>query len=149
MKAIKLKSLTKKVFLGVFTMLFLISVETQAKKFRFQISSVVPAARGYVKVNKDRNNNFHIQIAISDLSEVKRLQPAKNTYVLWMVTDQETAKNIGQFNSSKGFLSKKLKAKFETVSSFNPVKIFVTAEDIADSQYPGTMDILTTERFQY
>lgn len=149
MKAIKFNTLTKKIFLGVFIMLFLISVETQAKKYRFQTSSVVPAARGYVKVNKDRNDNFRIQISISNLAEVKRLQPAKNTYVVWMVTDQETSKNIGQFNSSKGFLSKKLKAKFETVSSFNPVKIFITAEDIADSQYPGMTDILTTERFQY
>jgi hypothetical protein len=66
-----------------------------------------------------------------------------------MVTDQETAKNIGQFNSSKNFLSKKLKSSFETVSSFSPVKIFITAEDNADSQYPGTMDILTTEKFLY
>lgn len=149
MKSIRLKTLVLKVFLSVFTLLFLISFETQAKKFEFQTSSIVPAARGYVKVNKDHNNNFHIQLSISDLSEVERLQPAKNTYVVWMVTDQETAKNIGQFNSSKGFLSKKLKASFETVSSFNPVKIFITAEDDADSPYPGTMDILTTERFQY
>jgi hypothetical protein len=149
MKTIRLNTLAKKVFLGVFTLLFLISFETQAKKFRFQTSSVVPAARGYVKVNKDRNNNFHIQISVSNLSEVKRLQPARNTYVVWMVTDQETAKNIGQLNSSKGFLSKKLKASFETVSSFNPVKIFITAEDEADSPYPGTMDVLTTDRFQY
>jgi hypothetical protein len=77
MKAITLNTLAKKVFLGVFTLLFLFSVETQAKKIRFQTSSVVPAARGYVKVNKDRNNNFHIQIFIRDLAEVKRLQPAK------------------------------------------------------------------------
>jgi hypothetical protein len=126
-----------------------IRLNTLAKKIRFDTSTIVPAARGYVKVNKDRNNNFHIQISISDLSEVKRLQPAKETYVVWMVTDQETAKNIGQLISSKGFLSKKLKASFETVTSFNPVKIFITAEDDADSRYPGAMDVLTTNRFQY
>lgn len=149
MKAIKLSTLTKKVFLVVFTLLFLISAETQAKKFRFQTSTVVPAARGYVKVNKDHNDNFLIKLSISDLSEVHRLQPAKETYVVWMVTDQETSKNIGQLNSSKGFLSKKLKASFETVSSFHPVKIFITAEDNADAQYPGMTGILTTDRFQY
>lgn len=147
MKTIQLNTLTKKVFLGVFTLLFLISVQSQAKKFWFQTSPVVPAARGYVKVNKDHNNNFHIQISISDLSEVHRLQPAKESYVVWMVTDQETTKNIGQLNSSKGLLSKNLKAKFETVSSFNPVKIFITAEDNADTQYPGMTDVLTTDRF--
>jgi len=66
-----------------------------------------------------------------------------------MVTDQEISKNIGQLNSSKSFLSKKLKATFETVSSFNPVKIFITAEDNADIQYPGMTGILTTDRFEY
>ena len=149
MKETRLNSLTKKIFLGAFTLLFLISSESQAKKIRFQTSTVVPAARGYVKVNKDHNNNFHIQISISDLSEVHRLQPTKETYVVWMVTDQEISKNIGQLNSSKSFLSKKLKATFETVSSFNPVKIFITAEDNADIQYPGMTGILTTDRFEY
>jgi hypothetical protein len=149
MKAIKPNTLTKKAFLAVFTLLFLISVETQAKKFRFQTSTVVPAARGYTKVSKDYNNNFRIKVSISDLSEVHRLQPAKETYVVWMVTDQEISKNIGQLNSSKGFLSKKLKASVETVSSFHPVKIFITAEDNADTQYPGMTGILTTDRFDY
>jgi len=149
MKAIRINTLTKKVFLGAFTLLLLISAESQAKKIRFQTSSVVPAARGYVKVNKDHNNNFHIKISISDLAEVHRLQPARKTYVVWMVTDQEISKNIGQLKSSKSLLSKNLKASFETVSSFNPVKIFITAEDNADIQYPETQGVLTTDRFQY
>jgi len=149
MKAIKFNTLTAKVFLGVFTLLFLISVESQAKKYRFLTSTVAPAARGYVKVTMDHNDNYQIKISITDLSEVQRLQPAKETYVVWLVTDQEISKNIGQLNSKKGFLSKKLKASFETVSSFNPVKIFITAENNADIQYPGMTGILTTERFQY
>ena len=149
MKAMKLNTLTKKVFLALFTLLFLISVESQAKKIRFQTSTVVPAARGYVKVKTDHNNNYQIKISISDLSEVHRLQPAKETYVVWMFTDQEISKNIGQLQSSKRFLSKNLKATFETVSSFHPVKIFITAEDNADIQYPGMQGVLTTERFEY
>jgi hypothetical protein len=149
MKTINLKSLTKKIFLTVFTLLFLISAESQAKRYMFQVSNLVPAARGHVKVNTDHNNNYLIKISISNLSEVSRLQPAKETYVVWMVTDQETSKNIGQLKSSKSFLSKKLKASFETVSSFNPTKIFITAEDNADSQYPGMTEVLSTERFQY
>lgn len=149
MKAIRLNPQAKKVFLVVFALLFLISVESQAKKYRFQTSTVVPAARGYVKVNKDHNSNFKIKISISDLSEVHRLQPAKETYVVWMVTDQEISKNIGQLKSSKRFLSKKLKASFETVSSFQPVLIYITAEDNADVQYPGMSGILTTDRFLY
>jgi len=149
MKSIKINTLANKVILGSFTLLFLIAIESQAKKFEFQISTVVPAARGYVKINKDHNSNFQIKISIADLSEVHRLQPAKETYVVWMVTDQEISKNIGQLKSSKSLLSKNLKASFETVSSFHPIKIFITAEDDADNQYPGVTDIITTDRFQY
>ena len=85
----------------------------------------------------DNNNNYAIDISLTDLAEVTRLQPSKLTYIVWMVTDQELTKNIGQLHSSKGIISKQLKGNFKTVSSFKPVKIFITAEDDPNIQYPG------------
>ena len=75
------------------------------------------------------------------------LQPSKKTYVIWMVTEMNGAKNIGQINTSTGFLTSKLRADFETVSSFKPVKIFITAEDDASIMYPGMQTVLTTNNF--
>jgi hypothetical protein len=118
-----------------------------ARKISFQTSTVVPAAEGTVKVKKDKNDNYRISLAISNLAEPKRLQPAKNTYVIWMDTDNNRIKNIGQINTSTGFLSSKLKASFETVSSFKPIKIFITAEDDAAIQYPGMQVVLSTGNF--
>lgn len=118
-----------------------------ARKISFQTSTVVPAAEGTVKVKKDKNNNYRISVAISNLAEPTRLQPSKNTYVVWMDTDNNRIKNIGQINSSTGFLSQKLKASFETVSSFKPIKIFITAEDDAAIQYPGMQVVLSTDHF--
>jgi hypothetical protein len=118
-----------------------------ARKISFQTSSVVPAARGDVKVKKDNNNNYSIQVSLNNLAEPKRLEPSKNTYVVWMETSDNVTKNIGQINSSTGFLSNKLKASFETVSSTKPTKIFLTAEDDAGIQYPGTQVIMTTNDF--
>ncbi len=118
-----------------------------ARKISFQTSSVVPAARGTVKVKKDKNNNNEIKISLSDLADPSRLQPPKKTYVVWMETDNNNTKNIGQISSSTGFLSSKLSASFETVSSFNPVKIFITAEDDGNIQYPGTQVVLSTNNF--
>ena len=142
-----LNNLTKKTFLAVFALLIMFSFNAIAKKADFLISSVVPAARGFAKITRDKNKNYAIKIHISGLAEVQRLQSSKQAYVVWMVTDQETTKNIGQINSSSGVLSKKLKATFQTISSFRPVKFFITAEDEANIQYPGTQIILTTDRF--
>lgn len=113
----------------------------------FMTSSVVPAARGNVKVNHDKNDNYVINVEISGLAEVERLQPAKEAYVVWMVTDKDITKNLGQINSSSGMLSKNLKASFETSSPFKPTKIFITAENDPAISYPGTQVVLTTDRF--
>ena len=84
---------------------------------------------------------------MSNLAEVARLQPPKQTYVIWAVTDQGNTDNIGQLKSSKNFLSKQMSATFETVSSSKPSKIFITAENNGSIQYPGEQIVLSTNNF--
>ncbi len=122
--------------IAIFAILFS-SCET---KIDFLTSTVVPAARGYVKVESDKNKNYKIQIHVSDLAESTRLTPAKSTYVVWIVGANNNAQNIGQIQTSK------LSASLETVSSFKPTKIFITAEDAGNAQYPDKT-ILTTASF--
>lgn len=144
---IQLNSDIKKLFLGALAIIMLLSFTSCGKNIAFQNSSIVPAAEGKVSVKKDSNKNYSIGIKISNLAEVTRLQPSKNVYVVWMETEESLVKNIGQIKSDTGFMSSKLKASFETVTSFEPSKIFITAEDNADVQYPGMQLILTTNRF--
>jgi hypothetical protein len=117
------------------------------KNIPFEESTVVPAAQGNVSLKKDNNNNYAISISISNLAEVHRLQPAKKVYLVWVETEDRIYKNIGQIDSDKGFISSKLKAKFETVTSFKPVKIFITAENDQNTQQPAKQIILTTKNF--
>lgn len=147
MKFLKFNSLNRNILNGVFIIVILALFASCAKKISFAGSSVVPAARGFVKVKKDNNSNYNIKVELTNLAEVSRLQPPRQTYVVWMETDQQTTKNIGQIHSSSNMLSKKLKASLETVSSFKPIKIFITAEDDAAAQYPGTQMILSTSSF--
>lgn len=144
---IQLNSDIKKLFLGALAVIMLLTFTSCGKNIAFQNSSIVPAAEGKVSVKKDSNKNYSIGIKISNLAEVSRLQPSKNVYVVWMETEESLVKNIGQIKSDTGFMSSKLKASFETVTSFEPSKIFITAEDNADVQYPGMQLILTTNRF--
>jgi hypothetical protein len=147
MKTTKLINLKKNILPGIFAMIFIFSLFSCATSVNFLNSSVVPAARGSVKIKTDNKKNYVIQITLSDLAEASRLEPAKLTYIVWMITDRDLTKNIGQLNSSKGFMSKQLKGSFKTVSSDKPVKIFITAEDDAAVQYPGTQVVLSTDKF--
>lgn len=147
MKSKPLATLLKNIFLAVFTMLLMFSFTSCATKAKFEKSAVVPAAQGTVKIKKDNNKNYAIQIEISNLAESERLTPSKKTYVIWLVSDQNETRNIGQFNSSSGTFSGKLKASFKTVTSDKPTKIFITAEDDANVQYPSGEVVLTTGRF--
>ena len=142
MKTIKLNTLTKTLFSGILMTIMVLSFSSCAKKVYFLLSSVVPAAQGQITVKNDKNNNYVIQMQITNLADIERLQPAKKSYVVWMETGGNFAKNIGRISSSN-----KLKVSFETVSTLRPTKIFITAEEDETSQYPGSMVVLTTDRF--
>jgi hypothetical protein len=142
METTRLNTTAKKIFLGILTTLIILPCTLSAKKIPFLISSVTPAASGYVKVKKDNNKNYVITIHISDLAGIERIQPTKQTYVVWMITDRDLTKNIGRVSSSSN-----LSGYFETVSSFQPTKIFITAEVDESIQVPGEQVVLTTDRF--
>jgi hypothetical protein len=108
---------------------------------------VVPGAEGTVKVKKDKNQNYLIDVSIDNLATSKQLTPSRSSYVAWMETKENGTKNIGQVNSAKGLFSKTRKASLTTVSTFKPTRIFITAEDDPKIEFPGTMVIMTTDSF--
>jgi hypothetical protein len=117
-----------------------------SKKTAFLSSSVAPASRGDVSIKTDKNKNQAIKINISNLAEPERLTPPKQMYMVWMETDQAEIKNLGQIKTSDGTFSKALKAKFETVTTFKPSIIFITAEDDPNTTYPSYERVLTTSK---
>lgn len=127
--------------------IFMIGFNGCSKKIHFAKSSVVPAAEGTVKIKKDKNKNYNINVSIANLAEPGDLTPSRSAYVVWMQTDQNNIKNIGQITSSKGFLSKALKGSISTVSPHYPTKIFITAENNGNISYPQGETVLTTASF--
>ena len=143
MKAFKSSLNINKLALLFSSLFLVVTLVSCGKKITFMTSEIAPAARGNVDVKKDKNNNYRVELEISYLAEPDRLSPAKNTYVVWMVTDEnDTPINLGQIVSSS-----KLNVKFETVTSSKPKRIFVTAENDASIQYPGNMLVLETDNF--
>ena len=122
MKTNQFNRLKRMTFIGVLISVLLFAFSSCALNSKFLDSSIVPAAEGNVKVNRDKNLNYNIQVRVSGLAEVERLQTSKNNYVVWMLTDQGKTVNLGQIKSSSGMLSKKLDASLETSSSYNRLK---------------------------
>jgi len=125
-----------------FTLVVLQSCGTT--KYKFSNSVVVPAAEGSVKVKKDNNGNYAIELNIERLAEPKRLSPPKKIYVVWMETERNGRQNLGQLRSSSGWFSSTLTGSLTTVTSFKPTNFFITAEDNANIQFPQGQVVLST-----
>lgn len=147
MKIIKVNTFARSIFFVVAILFSALLLPSCARKISFATSSVVPAAEGSVKVTKDKNKNYSIDLFVMRLADPKRLSPAKELYIVWMNTDNAQAKNIGQLKTSSGMLSKALKSSLKTVASSKPTAFFITAEDNADIQYPTGQEVLRTESF--
>jgi len=144
MKTTKLNALKRTMFIMVLAIIIIPAFQSCATRAAFEKSSVVPAAEGDVTVKRDKNNNYVIKMKISNLAAIERLVPEKKGYVVWMEADRGFTRNIGLISSSN-----QLNATFETVASQEPRRIFITAEEDENVQYPGSMVVLTTGLIHY
>lgn len=147
MKAIKLYNYSASILSFAILLFAVFSLSSCAKKISFIASDVVPAAQGRVKIKKDKNDNYAIEVSVTNLAEAKRLKPSKETYVVWIETENNGIKNIGRMNSSSGLFSSGLKASLNAISSYKPLRVFITAENDADILYPGSHFVLGTRTF--
>ncbi len=129
---------------GIIMIFSLNSISSSAAKASFLTSTVAPAAQGTVTVKQDGNKNYVIKIKISNLSPSTRLTPPMKAYIVWMVAADNSIKNLGQLNTPEKFMSRNLKASFETVSGIKPVKIFITAENEVNVQYSEFSTLVLT-----
>jgi hypothetical protein len=147
MKASQILKNVRIFFTAGILFLLVISFSSCSKKIVFPTSSIVPAATGRVKIKKDNNNNYSINVNIENLPDSRRLNPPRNHYVVWIETKNNTIKNLGRIVSSSGFLSSKMKASLNAVSPIKPRRVFITAENDEYIRYPGNMVVLDTGRF--
>jgi hypothetical protein len=116
-----------------------------AKKFSFANSPVVPGAKGKVTIKKDRNNNYDIKVNTVNLTPSKNLTPAREVYVVWMEGEDGNIKKFGQIKPSSAFLSKAYKGELSATTTIKPKRVFITAEDNGNVEYPGSALVLSTE----
>jgi hypothetical protein len=135
------------IFSGLLLIMITVLSSSCSRKIDFLNSEYAPSSEGYVKIKMDKNKNYVLKIEVSNLAEVSRLVPPKQTYVVWMLSDKYIIKNLGQLKSSEHFLGSKPNASFYTVTSLKPIKVYITAEEDPNVKYPNERIFLTTEKF--
>jgi len=135
----------KRVFL--FMLIFSFVATACNRKIAFETSTVVPAAEGRVKLKRDDNKNYIIDLEVKNLAAPDRLTPPRNVYVVWVEDENNTTRNVGQLKSSSGLFTSGLKASLRSVSATKPRRVYITAEDSAEAQYIGSQVVLTTSSF--
>jgi ribosomal protein S9 len=130
-----------------FILLFVVFclVSSCSKKLKFSTSAIVPAAEGSVKINKDKNENYALSLNVRHLSAPDRLVEPRSLYVVWIYTNDRGVLNMGQLKSGHGLFSKALTSSLKTVTTFEPVDVFITAENEANITYPKGQVVLTTK----
>ena len=104
---------------------------------QFPISNVTPGAEITANVKKDANMNYAIEVIAKNLASAERLSPPKSNYVVWIVTDGNGTKNIGQLYTKNG-----KKSTLKTATAFKPNEMFITAEDQGIITYPSGIEIV-------
>lgn len=97
----------------------------------------VPAARGDVEVNHDKNGNTKFKITVQHLAEPNSLTPPKTVYVVWLQERGGNAEPQGQLR-----VDKKLNASFAGVTPFKNFDILITAEQETAAKTPTGAEVL-------
>lgn len=127
-------------------LLFIVfSLASCARKLTFEVSPVVPAAEGTVKIKRSKNDNYLVNVKIKNLAGPKRLSPPREVYVVWMQSDRKPPKNLGMIKTSSGLFSSTMKGEMDATATNKPTGIFITAEDDGNVRYPGSQVVLRTK----
>jgi hypothetical protein len=145
MKSIKINHGLRNMFFVAILVPFIFFLSSCAKKMTFQTSSVVPSAEGSVKVKKDDNKNYNVDLSVIRLANSERLTPPKKMYIVWMNTSQNGIRKIGQLKTSSSLLSSSLKSSLKTSVPYQPTDFFITAEDDASIQEPHGQVVMSTK----
>ncbi|SDL26824.1 hypothetical protein SAMN04488034_10311 [Salinimicrobium catena] len=120
-----------------------ILISACSKDIVFPNSEVVPAAEAVLKIDENSSNNYEVKLVVENLAAPERLTPSRRNYVVWMVTKKHGTINIGNLK-----VNRKNKAELETMTPYEPIRVFITAEDGDEVVLPSTQVVLDSGKFK-
>lgn len=111
-----------------------------ASTSKFPVSQVTPAADITVKTMKQGKPNYLVTITANNLAASERLNPPKEIYVIWAISEAGVIRNVGHFTQKNA-----VKSTYKASFPYKPVEIFITAEDEEGLCQPAGTEITRTK----
>lgn len=115
-------------------------VTSCASTTKFPVSQVTPAADITAKIKKQGKPNYLVTITANNLAASERLNPSKKNYVIWAISEAGITRNVGHFTQKNA-----AKATYKASFPYQPVEIFITAEDEEGLCEPAGIEITRTK----
>ncbi|MFB3813191.1 MAG: hypothetical protein ACE14L_03695 [Terriglobales bacterium] len=100
-------------------------------------STLVPAAKGNVHTDTDRNGNTGVRVEVEHLAKPHDLKPSYDAYVTWIRPRGEEPLNVGELR-----VNDELKGPLQTNTPYKQFDVFVTAENDARVTQPSGPEVL-------
>ncbi len=126
----------------IFISIILFFISSCGTTVDFPVSDYLPAADVKAKIKKDENNICEVTVKADHLAEPERLNPPKKRYIVWIIDVDGDKHKIGELEPDKS-----KEAKLNTMTPFEPVQLFITAEKRKNPDWPSTYIIFRSEVF--
>lgn len=111
-----------------------------ASTVKFPVSELTPAADITAKITKQGKPNYLVTINANNLAAPTRLNPPRNIYVIWAVSENGITRNVGHFMQENA-----VKSTYKASFPYQPVEVFITAEDQEGACVPEGVEISRTK----
>ena len=108
-----------------------------ARKYPLTATPVVPGAKGYVDVGKDKNGNTEVTLKVEYLPKPSSLTPPAETYIVWFRRQGSEPESKGQLK-----VDDNLRGEFKTTTNCQNFDVIVTAETERVPKVPTGPEVL-------
>jgi len=141
-------SFDNRIFGFFMVFIFILGLGSCSTKITFPVSNVVPAAEPDASVKKSKEGDYVVQLDVNNLALPERLSPPKKHYLVWVDTENQGVKKLGEISNNSGIFRNRGRASFEESTLFKPTLIMVTAENDLEIDYPGGHVVLKSRPFE-
>lgn len=115
----------------------LVPLLAYARKYPLTATPVVPGAKGFVDVGKDKNGNTEVHLKVEFLPKPSSLTPPAETYIVWFRQQGSEPEAQGQLK-----VEDNLRGEFKTTTNWKNFDVVVTAEKERVPKVPTGPEVL-------